>query len=116
MNKIILKLGGSVITMKDEKIPSVNEENLINAAKQIGKFYRNNSGAQLVIVHGAGSYGHQIALKTNIHNGIKTKKRLLDFAQTQRLQNQLNLIVTEKLIENKIPAMPIQASASSIWR
>lgn len=114
MEKIILKLGGSIITKKDGEIPAVNEKNLANIAKQIGKFYRNNPNVRLIIVHGAGSFGHQIANKTGIHNGIKTKKQLIDFAETQRLQNQLNLFVTEKLIKNQIPAMPIQASASAI--
>ena len=114
MERIILKIGGSVITKKEKEIPEVNKENLQKIAKQIGDFYSSNKTAKLIIIHGAGSYGHQIVHKTEIHNGIKTEKQLIDFAQTQRLQNELNLIITKILIENKIPAIPVQASAMAV--
>ncbi|RLG13835.1 MAG: amino acid kinase [Candidatus Nanohalarchaeota archaeon] len=116
MERIILKIGGSVITKKEEEVPAVNMENLQKIAKQIGEFYNLNKTAKLIIIHGAGSYGHQIVHKTDIHNGVKTKSQLIDFAQTQRLQNELDLIATEVLIENGIPAMPVQASAMAVMK
>ncbi|MCK5039634.1 MAG: isopentenyl phosphate kinase family protein [Candidatus Aenigmarchaeota archaeon] len=117
MEKIILKIGGSVLTKKEELTPVVNKENLQSIAKQIGDFYRKNKDTvRLIIVHGAGSYGHQIVHKTGIQNGIKREVQLVDFAQTQLLQNELNLIVTKILIERGIPAMPVQASAMAVMK
>jgi len=91
----------------------VNFENLNRIAKEISEAY-NSEGKQLVIVHGAGSFGHQIVKRTGINNGIETKQQLVDFAETQRLQNVLNSIFVDALIREGLPAIPCQASASAI--
>jgi len=66
---------------------------------------------RLILVHGAGSYGHTIAKKTGLHLGIVRDEQLLDFAEIQRLQNELNCIVTQHLIKHGLPAIPCQASS-----
>lgn len=112
---IILKLGGSVITDKHSKIPKINLENLKNISKEISLVY-DSKKMSLILIHGAGSYGHGIVKKTGIDKGIKTKKQLEDFAETQRLQNELNCIVTKCLIGEGLPAVPCQASASAVMK
>jgi isopentenyl phosphate kinase len=107
---IVLKIGGSVITDKHSDIPAVDFSNLSRLADEI-------AGARperLVFMHGAGSYGHIIVKKTGIGAGIKTKEQVLAFAETQRLQNELNSIVCKALIERGVPAIPVQASASAV--
>lgn len=47
---------------------------------------------------------------------LKTKKQLAAFAETQRLQNELDSIVTKELIRLGVPAIPCQASASAIMK
>ncbi|MEM5778629.1 MAG: isopentenyl phosphate kinase [Candidatus Aenigmatarchaeota archaeon] len=110
MNLIILKIGGSVITDKFSKKPKVNHKNLKRIAKEIAYAY-NKEKMSLIIVHGAGSYGHVIVKKTKIDKGIKSYKQLKAFAETQRLQNELNSIVTKYLIKEGLPAIPCQASS-----
>lgn len=110
---IILKIGGSVITDKQSEAPKVNYQNLGRIAKEIAEGY-NPEKMHLILIHGAGSYGHQIVKRTGIDNGISTKQQLVGFAETQRLQNELNCIVAESLIKNGLPAMPCQASASAL--
>lgn len=110
---IILKIGGSVITDKTSKKPNVNYRNLKRISKEISKAY-NSKKMKLIIVHGAGSYGHQIVKRTGIDKGIKNKKQLKAFAETQRLQNELNSIVTKFLIDAGLPAIPCQASAHAV--
>lgn len=110
---IILKVGGSVITDKQSEEPKVNSENLNRIAKEIAEGY-NPEKMQLILIHGAGSYGHQIVKRTGIDNGISTKQQLVDFAETQRLQNEMNCIVTNALIKSGLPAIPCQASASAV--
>ena len=107
---IILKIGGSVITDKSSKIPKANHENLKRISEEIASVY-NKEKMSLVIIHGAGSYGHVIVKETGIDKGIKTNNQLKAFAETQRLQNELNSIVTKYFIDAGLPAIPCQASS-----
>jgi len=110
---IILKIGGSVITDKFSKIPKINPENLKRVSEEIASVY-DKEKMPLIIIHGVGSYGHVIVNKTGIDKGIKIEKQLKDFAETQRLQNELDCIVTKHLIEKGIPAIPCQASSFAV--
>jgi len=56
---IILKLGGSIITKKESKEPLVDHDNLNRISKEIA----SSSFEGLIIVHGAGSFGHPFAKK-----------------------------------------------------
>ncbi len=112
---IILKIGGSLITNKSASKPELNKTALKRIAKEIGESYKEiKNNYSLFIVHGAGSFGHVIVKKTGIHEGIKSEQNLVDMAETQRLQNLLNVYVTEELIKNKIPAFPFQASSNIV--
>ena len=107
---IILKLGGSVITDKHSELPKVDFSNLNRLADEIARARPD----ELIFMHGAGSYGHVIVKKSGIGSGIKTKEQILAFAETQRLQNELDSIVCKALIERGVPAIPCQASASAV--
>ena len=107
---IILKIGGSVITDKFSKTPKASKENIKRISKEIASVY-NRKKMPLIIIHGAGSYGHVIVKRTGIDKGIKNEGQLKDFAETQRLQNKLNCIVTKYMIDDGIPAIPCQASS-----
>jgi len=113
MEIIILKIGGSVITNKFSKKPRVNFKNLEIISKEIAEVYHSQK-ISLVLIHGAGSFGHVIAKETGIDKGIKNENQLRAFAETQRLQNKLNSIVTQYLISKNLPAFPYQASASAV--
>ncbi|NVM55273.1 MAG: isopentenyl phosphate kinase family protein [Candidatus Helarchaeota archaeon] len=110
---ILLKIGGSVITEKDVAEPTINTKNLRRICKEIAEAYKNNS-FKLVIVHGAGSFGHPIVKRTGIHEGITRPDQVISFARTQVLQNILNSEVCQTLQEFNLPAIPIQPSASAI--
>jgi isopentenyl phosphate kinase len=110
---IILKIGGSIVTDKFSKIPKVNPENLKRIAEEIAAIY-DKEKMSLIIIHGAGSYGHVIVKETGIDKGIETYEQLKAFAETQRLQNELNSIVTRYLIDAGLPTIPCQASAFAV--
>jgi len=114
-NLIILKIGGSVITDKFSKKPKVNFKNLKRISKEIASTY-NPEKMSLILIHGAGSYGHLIVKETGIDKGIKEKEQLKAFAQTQRLQNELNLIVTKYLVNENLSAFPCQASVNAVMK
>ncbi|MBI2232461.1 MAG: isopentenyl phosphate kinase family protein [Candidatus Aenigmarchaeota archaeon] len=114
---IILKIGGSLIAPKTAKKPTVDFKTLKRICMEIGSAYKKiKNKKNLVVIHGAGNFGHLIVARTGIHRGIKSEKNLIDFAETQRLQNQLNVIVTKELIKNGVPAFPFQSSGHALMK
>jgi isopentenyl phosphate kinase len=112
---ILLKLGGSVLTLKERDAPQINEANLRRIGREIAESYRAGN-FNLVIIHGAGSYGHPIVKRTGIHEGITREDQIFSFAETQLLQNELNCEVCRLLQEFELPAIPIQPSASAVMK
>lgn len=121
---IILKLGGSILTNKDSKEPEVNYTNLNRIALEIKEslinngmdnFKNNNSSNQsLVIIHGAGSYGHPPAKKYEIgkeFNNDQYPKKRLGFSKTQICVKKLNTIICDVLVSHGLPCVSIQASS-----
>lgn len=109
MDLTIIKIGGSVITRKESLLPKLNLKNLKIVAKQLKNFKR-----PYILIHGAGSFGHQIVKRTKIDKGIKNRSQLIAFAETQRLQNKLNYLICEELINEGIPAFPCQPSSHAV--
>ena len=113
---IILKLGGSVITDKASAVPKINYEIIIRLAKEIQEAYCGKDNFRLILVHGGGSYAHKLVKDTGIDKGITNGNQILAFAEVQRMQNTLNAIVTERMIEMGLPAIPCQASSSVVMK
>ena len=107
---IILKLGGSALTIKDADKPTIDEINLDRIAQEIS--YYNDD---MIIVHGAGSYGHIHAKKYAIGEKItNTEEKLFKIeglSHTQASVQLLNYIVVKKLQEKGIPAIGIKPSS-----
>ncbi|HIQ50249.1 MAG TPA: isopentenyl phosphate kinase family protein [Nanoarchaeota archaeon] len=111
---VIMKLGGSIITYKNRWLPTMNEDNLKRFAKEIAEAYEvKKDKLRLILLHGAGSYGHVLA---TLYKVIKNdyERKLLGFAEIQRLQNEFNSIVCAYLQNYNLPAFPVQASASAV--
>jgi isopentenyl phosphate kinase len=108
---IILKLGGSVITRKNSLTPTLDSSNLIRIAEEIS----NSSYHKLIIVHGAGSFGHPYAKKYSIGTEINSKEELArkkqGFSKTQNSVKNLNGLVCKHLMEQKIPTVSVQPSS-----
>ncbi|BAW30997.1 isopentenyl phosphate kinase [Methanothermobacter sp. MT-2] len=107
---IMLKIGGSVITDKSAPKPTLNHENLKRIAKEIS----DSLPPSLIIVHGAGSFGHPLAKKYRI--GTPTTKRelprkMMGFSIIQRWVKLLNIRVCDALRKENIPVVSIQPSS-----
>jgi len=111
MDLTIIKIGGSVVTCKESDSPKINLKNLKAVAKQLKNFKK-----PYILIHGAGSFGHPLVKKTGIDKGIKNKDQLVAFAETQKLQNQLNYLVCGALIKEGIPAVPCQPSSHAVLK
>ncbi|MBN2195850.1 MAG: isopentenyl phosphate kinase family protein [Polyangiaceae bacterium] len=106
----VVKLGGSVITDKAGGSLTVDSTLVARIAAELAQHRPD----RLVIVHGAGSFGHRIVMESGIHQGLADAASRLAMGETQRLQYELDAIVTRSLLEAGLPAMPVQASAAAV--
>jgi isopentenyl phosphate kinase len=100
----VLKLGGSVITRKFEYLEA-DEKNIEMLARMLAEVW--DPKMKLILVHGAGSFGHAPVIAHGITSGVKTKKQMLGFADTHSSCTYLSNIVVDRLIKNGIPAITI---------
>ncbi|MCL7416736.1 MAG: isopentenyl phosphate kinase [Halalkalicoccus sp.] len=96
---IVLKLGGSVITDKDRE-ETVDEERLADLAGALA------GREDLVVVHGAGSFGHRYAAK----HGVSVTEGTHDAAAVREIHGsmeRLNERVLAALGAEGVPAVPV---------
>ena len=107
---IILKIGGSALTIKDADKPTIDEVNLERIVKEVSAYNQD-----MIVVHGAGSFGHIYATEYSIGTKIETDEenanKIEGFYKTQSSVQLLNNIVCSKLHEYGVPAIGIQASS-----
>ncbi|MEM2913921.1 MAG: isopentenyl phosphate kinase [Candidatus Bathyarchaeia archaeon] len=103
---VILKLGGSVITKKDEAL-TPNLQAITRLSKEIFKA----NPPSIIIVHGGGSYGHPIAKKYDIAQGLKEESQIFGFSETHEAMVSLNKLVVESLMEKGLPAFGMAPSS-----
>jgi len=106
---IILKLGGSAITFKKRNIPKVRR-NVIKSAVEEIKRTKEGKEFDLIIVHGAGPYGHKIVNDYGIDNGLKTSEHFEGFVKTHNSMEELNSIVVDEFVKGGLLAFPVQPS------
>jgi isopentenyl phosphate kinase len=106
MDLYIVKLGGSVITNKAGNKFEVNPRAIARIAKEI-KSARKKKKFSLILVHGAGPFGHTMVAKYGINNGIKTQKQIEGFVATHNKCRELDEKVVEILNKTGLCAVGI---------
>ena len=101
----MVKLGGSVITDKARL-----REFRRDACMRLAREMRSWEGA-LVVVHGAGSFGHILAKEHRLHEGYRDDSQLKQVAVVQRDVRELNVRVIEALIDNGVRGVSVPPSA-----
>jgi len=107
---VVVKLGGSIVTDKGSDELRVDE----GLVSSLGAELARSGVRPLVVVHGAGSYGHRIVQRTGIHHGLDGPETLLAMGETQLLQYELDAAIARILLAQGLPVMPVQASASAV--
>ena len=107
---ILVKLGGSVITDKS-KLRTFRRPACERLAREL-----KVASADLMLVHGAGSFGHIEAKKHSLHKGLRSESQLAHVASVQRDVRELNLKVLEALIDGGIRAVSIPPAAATTFR
>ena len=107
----ILKIGGSVITDKNGEL-AAKTKTINRLVEEIKKAKLAN----LIIVHGGGSFGHPTAKKYAIKDGLKQDSQKVGFAETHHVMTVLNGLVMDALIWHNIPALSITPSSCMITK
>ncbi len=100
----IMKLGGSVITAKEENEFKVKEETVARIAAEIKKAM-DEKGFSLILVHGAGPFGHTNVIEYDINDGIFTDRHKEGLEKTIKDCNFLDSVVVGKMKEAGIGAI-----------
>ena len=101
----VLKIGGSFITDKNgyKKIDSGHIKQMAQTVAQLWK----QGSRDLVIVHGAGSFGHPVVIKYKINDGVRTIEQKIGAADTHAACSELSLHLVKALIDHEVPAISI---------
>lgn len=114
MNKnksIILKFGGSIITQKFSGRPQIKKAIVWRLAKELKQFIQRSPKTKIVLLHGAGSFGHPLVLRYQLLKHPLAGSRLLGFAETVRSMRHMANLLTDIFKAAKLPVLPLQASA-----
>ena len=103
MIPVILKIGGSVITEKDSDTPErAKLDEIYRLSHEIASF-KSGSDLPLILVHGAGSFGHPQAMKYKLNQEFNAQGVYLTHASVKKL----NSIVVESLNNAGVPSLPV---------
>ncbi len=104
---ILLKLGGGLLTDKNKPL-SIREDVVKSAVKQI-----IDANEKIILIHGGGSFGHPLAKKYRISNGIdKTiPNQIFGVAETHHAMVKFNSYLIDQFLENNYPVLSFQASS-----
>lgn len=105
---LIIKAGGSAITLKKELLKPKTE-----VIKSLA-FELSGIKERFILVHGAGSYGHPLAKRFELDRGFKNPSQRAEFSRLRFELIQLNQLLIESLIERGMDALSIQPSACMI--
>jgi len=113
---ILLKLGGSVLTDKTKPFTARMDviERLAGEIKNA--LDERGDDLQLIIGHGSGSFGHEVAAKYQTNKGAVAANSWTGFAEVASAAAELNYIVMDALRQAGIPAIKFQPSASTRTR
>ncbi len=108
MSPVILKIGGSVITDKSS-VSSARKDEIERISGEIASFSRD-SDSSLILVHGAGSFGHPQAMKYRLGERFDAE----GVYQTHVSVKALNSMVVESLNQAGTRALPVHPLSSCL--
>lgn len=108
---VFLKLGGSLITEKNQP-HTARPEVLDRLAQEIAQAQRSHPGLRLVLGHGSGSFGHVPAQRHATRQGVQTAEQWVGFVEVWREASALNHLVMVALAAAGLPAIALAPSAS----
>lgn len=118
---VLLKLGGSIITDKNQPF-TAREDVIRRLGREIRQALDDQPDLKLILGHGSGSYGHVVAQEYRTRDGVvngsdaRREKSWRGFVETAAVAARLNRLITDRLLEEGVPAVSFQPSASARCR
>lgn len=112
---VYIKLGGSLITDKHSEC-TPRREVIRRLACEIVTGMEKRSQTNLLIGHGAGSFGHIQATRYNTRAGVHSARDWRGFATVAAAVAELNSIVHTELLSAGVPVFNVRPSASAHCR
>ncbi len=106
MKLIILKLGGSILTLKHRNIPIFRTRIVHRIIKEIKRAQTENN-FKLILIHGTGSFGHPVAKFYNLNKGLLFDSTGMGLSKSKRLGYLLNGLIWQVLEQNNLPGITI---------
>ncbi|RLG48111.1 MAG: hypothetical protein DRO06_01850 [Thermoproteota archaeon] len=107
---LFVKLGGSLITGKSADEREVRRDLLREICRDLAELMKDQ---ELIVAHGAGSFGHSLAREYGIDSG---KCDPLGIAATRASVVLLNALVCSIMSESNLPAYPISPAQLVVFR
>ena len=98
---ILIKFGGSVITDKS-RYRTFNADVVKRLCREI-----RDSGERVIVVHGAGSFGHVLAKEHDLNGGFKDVSQIPAVAQVCYDMRDLNAMIVRELNDAGLPAVSV---------
>jgi isopentenyl phosphate kinase len=108
---VFLKLGGSLITVKDQP-HTPRQEVIARLMQEIAAARRADPSLQILLGHGSGSYGHFPASQFHTRLGVRTEEEWRGFVEVWRQAVQLNHLVMDAVEKAGLPALAFPPSAA----
>ena len=102
----LVKLGGSVLADKARPLTFRTA-----VARRLARELAPFAGDGLVVVHGAGGFGHAGARRYGLRDGLRGGRQVMGTAVVQRDMRDMNLRVLGALIDAGVPAVSIPAGS-----
>lgn len=110
---LVVKLGGSVLTRKDEP-ETVDPARLERAARTVAAHVAPmDAGPSLLLVHGGGSFGHYHADRHDISPSSGSRDAVA-VREIHGAMTRLNGMVIDALADYDVPALPIRPLSAAV--
>jgi len=108
---VFLKLGGSLIT--DKTSPETSRREVLHRlAHEIVVAKQRCPALPLLIGHGSGSFGHTVAARYRVREGVAGRQGWHGFAATAKAARALNRLVVDALWDAGVDVVPLPPLAS----
>ena len=105
-----LKLGGSLITDKDQPETALTDQ-IDDLLAQIAAWRQVNPDRRLLLGHGSGSFGHHTAAKFGTREGVRSPEEYLGYQQVWYSARSLNQIFLYRAQAFSLPLIALPPSA-----
>ncbi|MEK7133586.1 MAG: isopentenyl phosphate kinase [Patescibacteria group bacterium] len=115
-NISIVKLGGSIITDKKGRRPLLRIRRIREIAREVARIRSKDPNLHLILLHGAGSFGHPLAYRYKLMGQPLSKETLVGVGYTTSAVRELGNLLSKAFLDAGVPVVPLQTSSFTCMR